>query len=137
MHSFVIFEQDVEEVLGVLLPDILPAKNTRVSGHTPPAPLRSPDFGVKYVREEHAKHLLNILLKNYEGVHEDWGGTTFCGITLKWDYIRRTCEISMPGYIEAILKRFHHPRPINPELAPHRYVSRSFSTINAQSPHPR
>ena len=29
------------------------------------------DFGVKYVGEEHAKHLLNILLENYEGVHED------------------------------------------------------------------
>ena len=29
------------------------------------------DFGVKYVWEEHAKQLLNILLKNYEGVHED------------------------------------------------------------------
>ena len=58
MHSFVIFYQDVEEV-----------------------------FGVKYVREEHAKHLLDILLKNYEGVHEDWEGNFFCGITLKWDYV--------------------------------------------------
>ena len=77
------------------------------------------DFGVKYVWEEHAKHLLNILLKNYEGVHEDWGGTKFCGITLKWDYIQHTCELSMPGYIESILKRFHHPHPIKPELAPH------------------
>ena len=48
------------------------------------------DFGVKYFGEEHAKHLLNILLENYEGVHEDWVGTTFCGITLKWDYIQRT-----------------------------------------------
>ena len=32
------------------------------------------DFGVKYVGEEHAKHLLDILLANYGGVHEDWGG---------------------------------------------------------------
>ena len=39
-------------------------------------------FGVKYVGEEHAKHLLDILLENYEGVHEDWGGKKFCGITL-------------------------------------------------------
>ena len=31
-------------------------------------------FGVKYVGEEHAKHLLDILLANYEGVHEDWEG---------------------------------------------------------------
>ena len=40
----------------------------------------------------------------------------------------------MPGYIDAILKRFHHPRPIKPELAPHRYASRSFSATNAQAP---
>ena len=40
----------------------------------------------------------------------------------------------MPGYIEAILKRFHSPRPIKPELAPHWYASRSFSATNAQSP---
>ena len=94
------------------------------------------DFGVKYVGEEHAKHLLDILLINDEGVHDDWGGTNFCGITLKWDYIQRTCELSMPGYIESILNRFHHPRLIKPELAPHRYASRSFSAANAQSPIP-
>ena len=43
------------------------------------------NFGVKYVGEEHSKHLLNILLKNYKGAHEDWGRTKFCRITLKWD----------------------------------------------------
>ena len=94
------------------------------------------NFGVKYVGEEHAQHLLNILLENYEEVHEDWGGTTFFGITLKWDYIRRTCELLIPGYIEAILNRFHQPRPSKPELVPHRYASCSFSTDNAQAPIP-
>ena len=42
----------------------------------------------------------------------------------------------MPVYIEAILNRFHHPRPIKPELAPHRYASRSFRAANAQAPIP-
>ena len=70
------------------------------------------DFGVKYVGEEQANHLLNILLKNYEGVHEDWEGTNFFGITLKWYYVRRTYELLMPVYIDAILKRFHPlPQP--------------------------
>ena len=55
---------------------------------------------------------------------------------MKWDYVRRTCELSMTGYIEAILKRFHHPHPIKPELAPHRYASRSFSATNDQAPIP-
>ena len=32
------------------------------------------NFGVNYVGEEHAKHLLDILLANYEGVHEYWEG---------------------------------------------------------------
>ena len=91
------------------------------------------NFGMKYVGEEHAKHLLNILLENYEEVHEDWGGTKFCGIILKWDYIQRTCELSMPGYIESILNLFHCHRPIKPELAPHRYASCLFNATNAQS----
>ena len=42
----------------------------------------------------------------------------------------------MPVYIEVILNRFHHPRPTKPELAPHRYASRSFSAANAQAPIP-
>ena len=42
----------------------------------------------------------------------------------------------MTGYIEAILNRFHHPHPNKPELAPHRYASRSFSVANAQAPIP-
>ena len=42
----------------------------------------------------------------------------------------------MPGYIEAILNRFHHPRPIKPGLAPHRYAYRSFIAANAQAPIP-
>ena len=40
----------------------------------------------------------------------------------------------MPGYIEAILNRFHHTHPIKPELAPHWYASRSFCATNAQAP---
>ena len=39
----------------------------------------------------------------------------------------------MPGYIEAILNRFHHPHPLKPELASHRYASCTFSATNAQA----
>ena len=66
-------------------------------------------------------------------MHEDWEGKKICGIKLKWDYIRRTCELSISGYIEAILNRFHHPHPNKTELAPHRYASCSFSAANAQA----
>ena len=64
------------------------------------------------------------------------GRQIFFGIILKWDYVRCTCELSMPGYIEAIFKHFQHPHPIKPELALHQYTSRSFSATNAQAPIP-
>ena len=64
---------------------------------------RMPFHTIKYVGKHHPDHLLNILKNNYEGVHEDWPGVNNCGITLKWDYIARMCELSMPGYIKAIL----------------------------------
>ena len=34
----------------------------------------------------------------------DWGGTSFGGITLKWNYEgERWVELSLPGYIDKIL----------------------------------
>jgi hypothetical protein len=54
------------------------------------------DFAVKYVGKQHADHLRNALLKTYE-LTTDWAGTVYSGITLKWDYDNRTCDIYMPG----------------------------------------
>ena len=55
------------------------------------------DFGVKYVGEDHAQHLVNILRKHYD-ISEDWEGTKYIGLTLDWDYERREVHVSMPGY---------------------------------------
>jgi hypothetical protein len=54
------------------------------------------DFAVKYVGKQHAEHLRNALLRTYE-LTTDWKATLYSGMTLKWDYNRRTCDISMPG----------------------------------------
>ena len=43
------------------------------------------DFGVKYVGEEHAKHLKDTLLEHYK-VTTDWRRTRYIGIALDWDY---------------------------------------------------
>ena len=43
------------------------------------------DFGVKYVGEEHANHLINILKQHYV-VDQDWEGKKYYGIDLDWDY---------------------------------------------------
>ncbi len=57
------------------------------------------DFGVKYVGEERAHHLIVCLKEKYKLV-KDWTGDLYCRILLEWDYIKRTVMISMPGYIK-------------------------------------
>jgi hypothetical protein len=57
------------------------------------------DFGVKYVGREHVDHLIKCIKEKYE-LTEDWSGDLYCGIKLHWDYIARTVDISMPGYIK-------------------------------------
>jgi hypothetical protein len=71
------------------------------------------DFAVKYVGKQHAEHLRNALLKTYE-LTTDWAGTVYSGITLKWDYKNRTCDISMPGYVSNVLSKFQHDAPKHP-----------------------
>ena len=43
---------------------------------------------------------------------------------LDWDYDKRTVTISMPGYIEKMLKRFQHQNSNRPEHSPHRAQDR-------------
>ena len=58
------------------------------------------DFGIKYVGNQHALHLLKILDKNYE-ITADWEGKKFVVIDLAWNYneqhTKRNCRISMNG----------------------------------------
>jgi hypothetical protein len=79
------------------------------------------DFGIKYSSPDDANHLLNLLRADYEAVTVDWDASLYCGISLKWDYKRRTCDMSMPGYIPAALAKYQHPHPKRPQYAPHRY----------------
>ena len=76
------------------------------------------DFGVKYVGKEHALHLQKVIADKY-AMTTDWSGNLYVGITLNWDYDKRTVDLSMPGYIERALARFAHPAPTRPEYAPH------------------
>jgi hypothetical protein len=47
-------------------------------------------------------------------------GDKFAGIDIKWDYAHHRCRISMPGYIENLLIKFKHPRPLKPRLSPYK-----------------
>jgi hypothetical protein len=75
------------------------------------------DFGVKYVDKVNADHLYSALIEHYEA-STDWEGKLYCGVTLKWDYQKRTVELSMPGYVAAALHKFQHPAPRQPCHAP-------------------
>ena len=45
------------------------------------------DFSVKYVSKQQADHLCDSIRENYS-ITEDWAGELYCGITLKWDYVK-------------------------------------------------
>ena len=78
------------------------------------------DFGIKYYSKADADHLLSSLRKNYE-ITVDWKGTNYCGLSLKWDYINGTVDISMPGYIDSLLHKLKHPTPKRYNEIPYPY----------------
>jgi hypothetical protein len=80
------------------------------------------DLAVKYVGKQHAEHLRNALLRTYE-ITTDWTATVYSGMTLKWDNDKRTCDISMPGYVSNVLSKFQHDSPNHPQHTPSRYVT--------------
>jgi hypothetical protein len=80
------------------------------------------DFAVKYVTESDANHLRDALLQHYE-ITTDWEGAIYSGITLDWDYKKRTCDISMPGYITNVLNTFQHDAPRTPHHTSSKYIT--------------
>jgi hypothetical protein len=72
--------------------------------------------------KKHAEHLRDALLRTYE-LTTDWTATVYSGMTLKWDYKIRRCDISMPGYISNVLSKFQHGAPKHPQHTPSRYVT--------------
>jgi hypothetical protein len=85
------------------------------------------DFAVKYVNKQHAEHIRNALLRTYE-LTTDWTATVYSGMTLKWDYNKHTCNISMPGYVSNVLSKFQHDSPKHPQHTPSRYVTPVYGT---------
>ena len=79
------------------------------------------DFAIKYTNKDDAEHLLAALQTEYK-MSIDWKAERYCGLILAWDYNKRTCDISMPGYIERALTRFRHPKPKKPQHNPFKYI---------------
>jgi hypothetical protein len=93
------------------------------------------DFGVKYTNKHDAERLMHTLQQQYS-VSEDWTGARYCGLTIEWDYLNRTVDISIPGYIERTLQRFQHPPPTRPQHSPHAWQKPTYGAAIQYAPTP-
>ena len=93
------------------------------------------DFGVLYVDKPDAEHLRDTLKKDYV-VTEDWTGRNYCGLTIDWDYEKRTCTISMPGYVEKALQRFEIDAPKRAQHSPHKHIEPNYGSKQQYVPEP-
>ncbi len=93
------------------------------------------DFAVRYTKWDDVTHLLDALRAHYQ-VTKDWDAARYCGLTLEWDYARRTIDISMPGYIEHALLRFCHPHPKHPKHLPHAWQHPIYGATVQYAPAP-
>jgi hypothetical protein len=83
------------------------------------------DFGIKYTKKSDAEHLLQALRKLYV-ISVDWTGSKYLGLTLDWNYDKRTVKLSMPKYIENVLLRFKHKAPTRRQNSPHAWIPPSY-----------
>ena len=83
------------------------------------------EFGVKYIGKENADRLIQSLQKLYT-ISINWTVSLFCGLTIDWDYAARTCDISLPKYLQMALLKFQHPAPKHPQHAPHSWAKPTY-----------
>ena len=84
------------------------------------------DLGIKYFKEDDANHLLDSLKHSYSVSVADFTGASFCGLTLKWNYVNGFVDIMMPTYIKDALLCFQHPKLTQPQYSPHPHTPVQF-----------
>ena len=75
------------------------------------------DFGIKFTNQLDLDHLLRHLKQRYVITQDE--GQRFNGIHLKWDYVKRECELSVPEYCYKAILRFKHTLPFKPQHSPY------------------
>ena len=82
------------------------------------------DLGIEYVGERHIHHLRDVIKQHHE-ITEDWTGTKFGGINIKWNYAQKhaknTCRLCIKDYIKDLLLQFGHKAPPNLQLPKHKH----------------
>ncbi len=105
------------------------AKPLLGSGNTAPVPsvsaLSLNFFGVKYVGEEHAQHLLETVRQYYK-CSCDWKGERYCGLTLWCGSADRKVHLLMSRYVEKALTWLKHSAPEKPQHQPYPHVKPTY-----------
>ena len=83
------------------------------------------DFGVKYTERAGAQHLIDTLLGCGYELSIDWDGAKYLGLTIEFASDRQSIAISLPGYIDKVLKQ-HAPYINTGTASPAVYTSPSY-----------
>jgi hypothetical protein len=75
------------------------------------------DFG-----KNKATHLVKTLKSLYT-ITGDWTGSLYCGLTLAWNNLNHTVDVSMMGYVARTLQNLQHPHPTLAQHAPHYWIA--------------
>jgi hypothetical protein len=93
------------------------------------------NFGFKYTKRCNANHLLAALQEIYV-ITMDWIGSLYLTMTIGWDYIKKTIDISMPGYVAKALGRFQHNTIRQPQHSPHAWTKPHYGSHPQLTPQP-
>ena len=77
------------------------------------------DFDIKYIGEEHAKHLLDAIRPCYT-MEVDLEGKLYSGISLAWNCKDKYVGLSMPNYMQKQLVKYNWQAPKQPQHCPYK-----------------
>jgi hypothetical protein len=75
-------------------------------------------------------------LEQHYTVSKDWTGGLYCGITLHWEYLHHHVDLSMPGYVTAMLHKYQHPPSKRPKYASHAWTEPAYDQRIQHDPPP-
>ena len=81
---------------------------------------------MKYKHLKDLHHLQNTLQKIYTA-KLDYKGQNFLGFTSNWNYDDGYVDISMPGYIDGLIKKLQYTPSTSPQYSPHEHVNIKWS----------
>ncbi len=91
-------------------------------------------FGVKYKNKDDGNHLVASIKTTYT-LTKDWSGDLYDRIVLALDYINRTVDISMSGYIKKKIQEYKQVQSKCTQTCPYLPAPKQFGT-EAQAPLP-